>query len=90
VVKPVQIRQRHAHVAHRRGVIREVQRSRSHVGRLAADTQQDRFHIKAGCAATALDGALHLVQRMIPQEMQHPDIVLDPSGRSVLALQSTA
>jgi hypothetical protein len=90
LIKSLQVGKRHAHVAYRRGAIREIQGNRGQIGHLPADTQQDRFHIEAGFTATALDSALHLLQRMIRQEMQYPHIVLDPSGRSVLALQSAA
>ena len=77
-------------VTHRRRAIREVQGSQGRAGGLAADTQQDAFHIEARRTAAGLDGTLHQVQRMVQKQMQDTDIVFDALGRAVLALQGAA
>lgn len=87
MIEPLQVRQRHAHVAYRRGAMREIQRSRDQASRLAADTQQNGFHIETRLAATALDGPLHLVQRMVQEQVQDTDKVFDSLSRPLLALQ---
>lgn len=77
-------------VTHRRGTVREIQGSQGLAGRLAADAQENGFHIESHRAAAGLDGALHLVQRMVQKQVQDTDVVFDALGRAVLALQGAA
>ena len=77
-------------VTHRRGAIREIQGSQGLASRLAADTQQNGFHIEARRAAAGLDGTLHQVQRMVQKQVQDSDIVFDALRRAVLVLQGAA
>ena len=86
----VQAGQRHTHVTHRRRTIGEIQGCGRDVGAPLADTPQDGFHLEATGAAAGLDAALHLVQRMVQQQVQNPQIVFGPLPGPVLVLQGTA
>jgi hypothetical protein len=81
------IRRRHVQVPHPRRLFRSLQRwQRAGVPALT-HAEQDDFHVEAGFAAAALDDALHLVGRMVVEQLQDADVVLGAAGRSVLALQ---
>ena len=83
------IRQRHLYVTHRRRTIRQIQRRVRCRRWLAADTQQQRFHVEARRRAAGLDDTLHLVEGMVVQQVQDADIVLDAMPGAMLTLQIT-
>lgn len=87
MVELLQVRRRHAHVAHHCGLLQWSQRRRRVVALPAADAGQNRFHIEAGAAPALLDGPLHGGERMLVEQVQDTHVVLDAAARTVLPLQ---
>lgn len=90
MVELLQVRRRHAHVAHHCGLLQWGQRRRRVLALTAADACQNRFHIKAGGAAALLDGPLHGAEWMLVEQVQDTHVVLDAAARAVLPLQGGA
>jgi hypothetical protein len=90
LVELLHVRQRHTHVAHRLGTIREIQGRCCRRRLLAADTQQQRFHVEARRAAAGLDRTLHVIEAVVGQQVQDADIMLDATPGAVLTFQVAA
>jgi hypothetical protein len=89
LVELLHVRQWHPHLTHGRRTIRQVQ-GRGRRRLLAADTQQQGFHVEARRTATGLHDTLYLLEGMVEQQMQDADIVLDATPRAMLTLQVAA
>jgi hypothetical protein len=88
LVKLAQVRRRHHDAAHRRGLLRRIQRRRRGLGGPAAYAQQDRFDVVARFATARLDHTPHQVDGVFLQQPQNANVVLDAAAGAVLLLQS--
>lgn len=89
MVELPQVRQRHLHRTHRLGLFRQGQRRRfgNRTGRPLPHPLQDRFHVVAAFRPALLDGALHLLRRLLRQQTHHADVLLDAAARPMLPFQ---
>jgi hypothetical protein len=87
LVELPQVRRRHLHVAQPRRLLRPLQRWHRAGVPAPAHAEQNAFDVEAGFAATTFDHALHLIDRMVVEQLQDTDIVLGAARRPVLALQ---
>jgi hypothetical protein len=90
LVELAQVRRRHHDAAHRRGLLRTIQRWRRSLGRPASHAQQDRLDVVARLATARLDHALHLVDGVRFQQLQDTCVVLDAAAGAVLFFQGLA
>jgi hypothetical protein len=91
LVELTQVGRRHDDAAHRRGLLRAIQRwHRRGLGRPAPHAQQEHFDVVARRATARLDHALHPVDGVLLQQLQDANVVLDTAAGAVLLLQGFA
>jgi hypothetical protein len=90
LVESAQVRQRHVQVADGFGLSRTLQGRGRRRRFAAADAQQDGFDVIAGRAVAVLDGALHVGDRMVVQQVQDAHVMLGAAPGSVLFFQIDA
>lgn len=84
-----QVRQRHLHRAHQLRLLfhRQWRRCRALVLRTPPHALQNGLDVETGFGAALLDDALHGVDRVLRQQLQHADVLLGAAARTVLSLQ---
>lgn len=90
MIEPTQVWRRHHDVTHRRGLVGMTQRRGRGCRRATPHTQQKGLHVVTRRATTHLDDALHSVDGMLIQQLQHAHVVLDAAGWAVLFFQGFA
>jgi hypothetical protein len=87
LVEPLQIRQRHAHVAHRRRLLPLGQRRRHDYRLAATQAQHDGLDVEARRHPARFDDALHGVDGMNVEQLQDADILFHAAAPPVLPFQ---
>jgi hypothetical protein len=92
LVELAHVRRRHLHGTHRSRLTRQIQgcRWRSAAGGLPPHALQDRLDVEARLGPALLDGPLHVLLGMLPQQLQDADVVLGSVAGPVLPLQGLA